>query len=858
MSDASSSLHRPRLGERIPPGGVQDPDALFDDFLGWVEASGLEPYEAQEEAVFELMAGRHVILNTPTGSGKSLVALAVHFKALCEGKRAFYTSPIKALVSEKFFDLCRELGAENVGMLTGDASINHRAPIVCCTAEVLANIALRDGAYAPVDYVVMDEFHFYADPERGMAWQIPLLTLPQVTFLLMSATLGDVSEFANKIEVLTGIPVSIVRSEHRPVPLAFEFRETPVHETIDDIVGRFRAPVYVVNFTQREAAELAQGLTSVNLCSKEEKLALAEATSEFRFDTHYGKDIKRFLRHGIGLHHAGLLPKYRSLVERLAQQGLLKIIAGTDTLGVGVNVPIRSVLFTKLCKFDGDRVRILSVRDFKQIAGRAGRRGFDDRGTVYAQAPEHVIENKRLESKAAGDPKKKRKLVKKKAPDRGYVPWDEQTFQTLIESEPEPLVSQFNVTHGLLLTVMKRELDSSARDGGYRRLIEMIDRSYERDGAKRRLRRIAASQFRDLTGAGIIEIVPNFVKGRPGVRVNGDLQEDFSLLHTLSLYMLDALAQLDPQSETYALDVLSLVEAVIEHPQAVLRQQVAKLKDELVSRLKSEGVEYEQRMQELEKVDYPKPNVEFIYGTFDAFRVRHPWVRGENVRPKSVVRDMVERFSGFNEYVKLYGLGRSEGVLLRYVTQVYKTLMQTVPDAFKDERVEDIVAYLRALLARVDMTLVLEWERMMAVGTLVEGVVVEDAPAPVFDPAADPRAFQARLRAELHALVKALAQRDYEEAAESLRVDPADPWDEARFEAALQPFFEEQGEVVFDRTARYPHLTRVRERAPRCWEVSQILIGREGETEWVLEGEVDLQDGIEVDGPMISLRRIFA
>jgi len=831
---------------------------MLDDFFRWVELCGLEPYEAQEEAVYELMAGRHVILNTPTGSGKSLVALAVHWKALCESKRAYYTSPIKALVSEKFFDLCRELGAENVGMLTGDASINHKAPIVCCTAEVLANIALRDGAAAPVDYVVMDEFHFYADSDRGMAWQVPLLTLSRARFLLMSATLGDVNEFVTKLADFTEVEVAVVRSDERPVPLDYEYRETPLHETIDDLVRRGKAPVYVVNFTQREAAELAQDLTSVNLCTKEEKQALADATGDFRFDTHYGKDIKRFLRHGIGLHHAGLLPKYRTLVERLAQQGLLKIIAGTDTLGVGVNVPIRSVLFTKLCKFDGDRVRILSVRDFKQIAGRAGRRGFDTRGSVVAQAPEHVIENKRLEIKASADPKKKRKFVKKKPPERGYVPWDESTFNTLIASQPEPLVSQFTITHGLLLTLMKREIDPSARDGGYRRLVEIIARSYERDGAKRRLRRIAASQFRDLRAAGVIEVLPGACRGRAAVRVSPDLQDDFSLLHTLSLYMLDALSELDRASETYAFDVLSLVEAVLENPHTVLYAQVAKAKDELVARLKSEGVEYEQRMEELEKVEYPKPNADFLYRTFDAFRVRHPWVRGENVRPKAVVRDMVERYAGFNEYVKLYGLGRSEGVLLRYVTQVYKTLVQTVPEVYKDDRVEEIVAFVRATLARVDMTLVLEWERMIAAGVSVEAVL-KDEPPPIFDPAADPRAFTARVRAEMHALLKALAQGDYEEAAESLRVDPEAPWDAERMEREAAAFLAEHGRFVFNHAARLPHLTTIREVEPRLWEVSQILLDDEGETEWMLDGEVDLRDTRnEVDGPLLALRGIRA
>jgi superfamily II RNA helicase len=843
-----------RLGARAAPA---DPDEILERFLAWVADVGLQPYPAQEEALLEIMAGQHVILNTPTGSGKSLVALAVHFKALCEGKRSFYTSPIKALVSEKFFDLCDELGAEHVGMLTGDASINRGAPIVCCTAEVLANIALREGAYAPVDYVVMDEFHYYSDPDRGIAWQIPLLTLPHVAFLLMSATLGDVSVFEERIAARTEREVAVVRNAERPVPLDFEYRETPIHETIGDLAQEGRAPIYVVNFTQREAAEQAQSLTSVNVCTREEKQALLHAIGGFRFDTGYGKDVRRFLTHGIGIHHAGLLPKYRTLVERLSQKGLLKIISGTDTLGVGVNVPIRSVLFSKLCKFDGQKVRILSVRDFKQIGGRAGRKGFDTRGSVVAQAPEHVIENKRLEQKAAQAGKKK--FVRRKPPERGYVPWDGKTFEQLIASEPEPLESQFGISHHLLLSVMKREIDASARHGGYGRIIELIAGSYERDTAKRRHRRAAAMLFRELRNAGVIEIVPRVVQGRNAVRVAEGLQRDFSLHHTLSMFLLEALEHLDPSADGYALEVLTLVESILENPQAVLRRQLDKIKGELVAKLKADGVEYEQRMEELERADFLKPSEDFIYRVFDAFRAKHPWVGGENVRPKSVARDMVEKFASFNEYVAEYGLARSEGVLLRYLSDAYKTLVQTVPDQFKDEGVHDIEAFLRATLARVDSSLVTEWERMVAGGP-VEDVAMLVEPPP-FDPAADARALQARLRAEMHALVKAMADAAWEDAEAATRAGD-DPWPADRFEAATAAFEQEHGKLRFDHAARMARLTHVREQSERLWVVQQILLDAEGETPWVVEAEVDLpkptKDRPVPDGPLVRVTRIGA
>ncbi|HJT05016.1 MAG TPA: DEAD/DEAH box helicase, partial [Pseudonocardiaceae bacterium] len=369
------------------------PDELFDAFAAWVSDQGLALYPAQEEALIEVVSGSNVILATPTGSGKSLVATGAHASALAQGKRSFYTAPIKALVSEKFFAACDVFGADQVGMLTGDSSVNADAPIICCTAEVLANMALRSGPDTDVGLVVMDEFHFYADPDRGWAWQVPLLELPRTQFLLMSATLGDVGFFEQDLTQRTGRPTAVVRSAQRPVPLSFRYVTTPLHETLEELLATDSAPVYVVHFTQAAAAEQAQALTSINVCSRAEKDAISGLIGSFRFTAGFGRTLSRLVRHGIGVHHAGMLPRYRRLVERLAQSGLLKIVCGTDTLGVGINVPIRTVLLTALAKYDGTRTRHLTAREFHQIAGRAGRAGYDTAGTVVVQAPEHVVDN---------------------------------------------------------------------------------------------------------------------------------------------------------------------------------------------------------------------------------------------------------------------------------------------------------------------------------------------------------------------------------------------------------------------------------------------------------------------------------
>jgi superfamily II RNA helicase len=845
MATASLGALLPTRGSRI------DSDEILGRFVGWISGLGLSLYPAQEEALLEILAGKHVVLGTPTGSGKSLVAFALHFKAMAEGRTSFYTCPIKALVNEKFFALCEAFGPENVGMLTGDASINREAPIVCCTAEVLSNYVLRE--LAPrVDAVVMDEFHYYGDRERGMAWQIPLLLLKDTTFLLMSATLGDTTQIEERVRELTGQEVASVKSGQRPVPLDFEYRETALHETIEDLVARGKHPVYVVNFTQRAAAEQAQNLMSANFCSKEEKDAIRQALHGVRFDTPYGKEMERFIRHGIGLHHAGLLPKYRLTVEKLAQAGHLKIISGTDTLGVGVNIPIRTVLFTQLCKFDGEKTAILSVREFQQIAGRAGRKGFDEQGSVVVQAPEHVIENLRLAQKAAAG----KKVVKKQPPQKGYVHWDRATFDRLVKGIPEPLPSRFEVTFGVLLNLLQS--DPFEMGDGYRRLVLLVLRSHERDWDKRRHLRTGAQFFRTLRRAGIVQFFRRG-EGEGGVRVRvaPDLQRDFSLHHSLSLYLVETLGRLDPAAPTYALDVLSLVEAILENPDVVLYAQLHKLKGEKIAELKAQGIEYDERMAELEKLEWPKPNRDFIYGTFNDFEARHPWVGTEDIRPKSIARDMVERFCTFNDYVREYGLQRSEGLLLRYLSEVYKTLVQTVPEQARTEELEDIIAQLRVMLRAVDSSLLDEWERMRhpeRVRPIAPEEVALGRAVPE-DPARDLKRFTARIRAELHRLLKAVASRDWEEAAAAIH-QPDGEWTPERFESELAPYFAEHPSIDVTPRARQAQNTLLRAEGERRWRAQQRILDPSGEADWMLDCVVDLSVERPDDAPLISLRRV--
>src|ERR1700761_3943066 len=566
------------LTDVLPP--TPDPDAVYNAFADWAKGQGLSLYPHQEEALIEVVSGANVILSTPTGSGKSLVAAGAHFAALAAGQRSFYTAPIKALVSEKFFALIDTFGARNVGMMTGDASVNASAPIICCTAEVLANIALRDGAEADVGQVIMDEFHYYSDPDRGWAWQVPLIELPQAQFILMSATLGDVTRFADDLTRRTGWPTRVVKNAERPVPLIFSFSFEPLHETLNELLTTNQAPVYVVHFTQAAALEQAQALMSTNMSTRQEKDAIAAMIGGFRFASGFGKTLSRLVRHGIGVHHAGMLPKYRRLVETLAQAGLLKVICGTDPLGVGINVPIRTVVFTSLSKYDGKKTRLLQAREFHQIAGRAGRAGFDTAGRVVVQAPEHVIENEKSFAKAlakAGDPAVARRRVVKKKPPEGMVSWGQPTFERLVNSEPEPLTSSFTVTHAMVLNVIDRP------GNAFQAFKHLLRDNHEDRGKQRKHIHHAIEIYRSLRAGGVVERLDEPDEQGRYVRLTVDLQYDFALNQPLSPFALAAISLLDSDSDSYALDVLSVIEATLDNPRQILSAQQSRARGEAVA-----------------------------------------------------------------------------------------------------------------------------------------------------------------------------------------------------------------------------------------------------------------------------------
>ncbi len=827
--------------------GVVDPDEVYEAFAAWAAEGGRPLYPAQDEAVIELVSGANVVLSTPTGTGKSLVAAGAHFAALAEGKRSYYTAPIKALVSEKFFQLVELFGAQNVGMVTGDSSVNADAPIVCCTAEILANLALRQGPEADVDVVVMDEFHFYGDADRGWAWQVPLLVLERAQFLLMSATLGDVTTIADDLSRRTGRPTARVTGVSRPVPLEYEYVMTPVQETVERLLEEGKAPIYIVHFAQAAALERAQSLLSARVASRERRDEIAAAVAGFRFSAGFGQTLSKLIRAGIGVHHAGMLPKYRRLVEQLAQRGLLPVICGTDTLGVGINVPIRAVLFTGLTKFDGTKMRQLSAREFHQIAGRAGRAGYDTEGDVVAEAPEHDIENARAVAKAGDDPKKKNKIKRKKAPE-GFVSWGQPSFERLIGAEPEPMVSRMRITHAMVLSVVARGGDA----------FEDV-RSLVFDNHEPRARQIAMARralviARTLVNARVIEKVDGVY------RLTVDIAPNFALNQPLSPFALAAFELLDPESPTYALDMVSVVEATLDDPRAILSQQQFKERGEAVARMKQEGIEYDERMELLEEVTWPRPLAELLEAAYEAYAAEQPWVLDFALSPKAVVRDMYERAMTFGDFVRFYQLTRSEGLVLRYLSDAYRTMRQTIADEQRTQELDDLIEWLGEVVKQTDSSLVDEWEALVNGDVLLAAEEHDEITPP--QPArltGNPRAFRVLVRNALFQRVLLAAADDVDGLG---ALDAAAGFDADAWDAVLEEYYESHDEVRTDADARSMQYLVLDETAAagsggaRVWRARQIFADPSGDKDFGFSATIDLDASDETGEAVVRVTEI--
>jgi superfamily II RNA helicase len=825
------------LLELLPPAG-SDASAVLDAFAAWAAATGRPLYPHQEEAALALATGDHVVLATPTGSGKSLVAVAGVLLALNQGRRAVWTAPIKALVAEKFFDLVDLLGAQQVGLATGDAAINADAPVLVCTAEVLANHALATGPGSDVGFACLDEFHYYADRDRGWAWQVPLLELTGCQMLLASATLGDMGAIVADLERRTGRAVTEVTSVHRPTPLYHQWRMTTVAESVQEAVREGLSPVYVVHANQAAAIERGQALVSMNVTTRAQREAIADALSGVRMARGFGDTLGRLLRNGVGVHHAGMLPRYRRLVERLAGDGLLPVICGTDTLGVGVNIPIRTVLMTALTKFDGNRVRVFTAREFHQLAGRAGRPGFDPDGHVWVQAPDHVIETARALAKAGDDPKARRKATRAKAPD-GFVHYDEATLQRLVAARPEPLVSRFRVTPDLVASVL-------GRPDGPAALKHLLRTNHEPEQRRRMHVRRAIAVYRSLEAAGVAERLRD-ERGRcSGVRVGSlveGLDERAALRFSAPLmpFAIEVVATFDRDDPAYVLDVVSVVESVLDDPRQVLYAQQNAARAAEVARLKADGVPYEERLERLDGVSWPQPLAELLSVCFADYRTHHPWV-AEAPSPKSIVREMLESGDSFATFVRRYRLDRSEGLVLRYLTDTWRTLDRSLPDDVYVDALEDVVDWLGAMIRAVDATLLDEWT-LLAGGPVHEHLAPE---TPTLGGSGPPPAWRTAVRTAAFGWVELLSRR-----ANGLLAERCG-WDEQALVEAMAPYWDEYASIEVDadaRSSRWFHLAE----EPDRWTVTQQIADPAGDGEWRFVATVDLEQARAEGAPHLRL-----
>jgi superfamily II RNA helicase len=825
------------LAELLPPAG-SDPADVLDAFSEWAARGGRPLYQHQDEAAFALAAGDHVVLATPTGSGKSLVAIAGVLLARNEGRRSVWTAPIKALVAEKFFDLVELLGAANVGLATGDAAINVDAPVLVCTAEVLANHALTTGAGSDFTFACLDEFHYYGDPDRGWAWQVPLLELTNCQMLLASATLGDMSTITHDLIERSARPVTEVTSVDRPTPLYHQWRMTAVADSVREAVRDGISPVYVVHSTQAAAIERAQGLVNLNVTTRPQRDAIAAAMAAVTMGRGFGDTLNRLVRNGVGVHHAGMLPRYRRLVERLAGQGLLPVICGTDTLGVGVNIPIRTVLMTALTKFDGTRVRRFSIREFQQLAGRAGRPGFDPDGHVWVQAPDHVIDNARAMTRAGDDPKARRKATKARPP-ANFVAYDEATMERLVTGRPEPLVSRFRVSADLVASVL-------SRPDGPVALKHLLRTNHDPAPRRRQHRRRAIAVYRSLEAAGVAERRRD-ERGRClGVQVGSlvageDARTALRFSSPLMPFAIEVIATLDRDDPAYVLDVASVVESVLDDPRQILHAQQNAARGAEVARLKGEGVPYDERMELLESVTWPRPLAELLEVCHSTYRERHPWVTDEP-SPKSILREMLEGGDTFATFVQRYRLERSEGLVLRYLTDAWRTLDRSLPDDVYSTQLEDVVEWLGQLIRATDATLLDEW-------TLLAGAPVHDHLAPEFPDALrqwPPRAWHTAVRTAAFRWVELLATRSYGALADR------SGWSEERLATVMAPYWAEYDNIGTDSEARSAAHFALREEADR-WIVTQQLADPAGDGEWRFVAVVDLEAARAEGAPTLRL-----
>ncbi len=507
---------------------MSEPDpALTRDALAaeYFERLPFQPYPVQEEALLAWFTSTQgVLVCAPTGTGKTLIAEAAIYEALRAGKRAYYTTPLIALTDQKLHELRQSVvrwgfRESDVGLVTGNRKVNPQAPILVVVAEILLNRLLSPETFdfSEVSAVVMDEFHSFNDAERGVVWEMTLAMLPaHVRTLLLSATVGNSYEFTSWLNRACNRNVSLVQSADRKVPLSFHWIDD---HTLDEWIEKMvegdevarRTPALIFCFNRDECWQTAELLKGKKVVDKVQQAALSAALEQHDWSQGAGPKLKALLQRGVGVHHAGVLPKYRRVVEDFFQRKLLSVTVCTETLSAGINLPARSVVLPTLMKGPRDKRKLVEISTAQQIFGRAGRPQFDREGFVYALAHEDDVKLLRWREKYDSIPEdtkdpgllKAKKALKKKMPKRDpdETYWTPEHFEKLRGGAAANLISRGHLPWRLLAYMLLRSPEVQP-------LRELVGRRLQDSGQIEASQRQLNQMLITLWTAGYVELDP--------------------------------------------------------------------------------------------------------------------------------------------------------------------------------------------------------------------------------------------------------------------------------------------------------------------------------------------------------------
>lgn len=697
--------------------------SFYEKFL-W--GRGLEPYPVQEQAISKILAGQSVLVTVPTGTGKTLMAKAALHAAMERNQRAIYTTPLRALTEEKYRELCGDFGEGYVGFATGDYKVNREAPIQVEVAEILWNRIVAEKHVSPADIVIMDEGHYFNDPERGYVWEQSIIGLdPRTQLVILSATVGRPEQFTHWVELTRRMPMALVESRERKVPLVHEFREDMMIDTVRELAHTGDVPAIIFVFGREQCFEVARLLKSCRRFTTDEEKVRVEAMCDAALlETGVAKELRALLTHGIGIHHAGILPRYKQLVEQLALERLIKFVVSTETIAAGINLPARTVVFPALRKFIKKEARLVTAAEYHQMAGRAGRPQFDDRGLAITLAPEEVVSDIKKKLKDASkrpaydEAKVKRGVYAQAQADakkRGDIVWTPEIHADLVKGEPAELRSKTKITAEQVLAIGLPDLTATTLPGDAAAqrmadaeaslppsmrldIVTVIENLLLTERERKELHKVLAQLVANMKAIGVID--------EHGHQVKGEMIRELQGMDGLLIYYILFNHQLE------YIELRELVEYLIDHD-IIQRQLDRKGEDAKREWMRTKIREMRETNPQVSWEDveaawekeFPRvpTKIELIHQEFSA-QVPHPELHGGK-KPKTTWAQLEDSGLTFLEFVDKHGLDHEEGNLFSYLVRVMNFARKLHTAAHLTE-FEDMAERVQRLLARVDVRLV--------------------------------------------------------------------------------------------------------------------------------------------------------